>query len=61
MINKRFGRLVVTARVEGAKPGEADLRCRCNCGTEITTPAWKLQRGYLQSCGCADHKRAFSF
>jgi len=45
---ERFGRLTVTVQ---RNPGERDIQCRCDCGTEKTV---RMKRwGRTQSCGCA--------
>lgn len=52
LLDRRFGRLVVVARVENDQFGKARWRCRCDCGGETTTRANTLLKGETQSCGC---------
>lgn len=45
----RFGRLTA---IEDRAPGAARVRCRCECGTEVTPLVKNMARGRTQSCGC---------
>jgi hypothetical protein len=47
-VGERYGRLAVTQQ---RNPGEADVRVRCDCGTEKSVPFKNLGRG-TNSCGC---------
>lgn len=52
-IGKRFGRLVVIARIPSKGHGTSSrLVCKCDCGnlTEVLTP--NLVKGHTKSCGC---------
>lgn len=46
LTNQRFGALVVVGR-----EGPGWVRCRCDCGTELTATLGALRRGKT-SCGC---------
>jgi hypothetical protein len=47
-----FNRLTVV-EFAGRTPLRVSLwRCRCECGTEITTTVGDLERGRTKSCGC---------
>lgn len=53
---RRFGRLVVEARVPraataGSSP-KAFWRCRCDCGTVTEARGADLRAGQIRSCGC---------
>jgi hypothetical protein len=52
LIGKRFGRLTVIERAESIKKNVPRWRCRCDCGTEITTTGELLRSGHTRSCGC---------
>ncbi len=58
MIGQRFGKLVVTGRVESDGAGRSRWRCRCDCGGERVTLRQTLIRGDAISCGCIRRKGA---
>jgi len=48
----RFGKLTA---IQGGLPSSYGLklwRCRCDCGNETHTTAFKLKSGHTKSCGC---------
>lgn len=50
LAGQRFGRLEVLEMVyEGRNP---KVRCRCNCGGEVTALAYNVRNGNTASCGC---------
>lgn len=50
LTGQRFGRLEVLEMVyEGKNP---KVRCRCNCGGEVTALAYNVRSGNTASCGC---------
>jgi hypothetical protein len=49
-----FARLTV---LEDARSCDDDARCRCECGTEITTRAARVKLGQTKSCGCLKRDR----
>lgn len=53
MINRRFGHLVVVARLNGE-----NYECRCDCGNVVNISKNNLLRGHQKSCGCARHTRS---
>lgn len=61
LTGRRFGRLVVLARV-GHASGNLDTvwRCRCDCGNETDARASRMKGGSKASCGClrSEAKRA---
>ena len=56
-IGQTYGRLTVLARLDAyvspAGYTKTRWRCRCECGTEITTLGARLAAGGVTSCGCA--------
>lgn len=48
----RYGRLLVTKRVESNKRGEAMWLCRCDCGGKAVVVGINLRSGHARSCGC---------
>ena len=50
--NTRFGKLAVIKKVESDKRGNAQYKCRCDCGNLIQVIAVKLRSGHTKSCGC---------
>lgn len=52
-IGQRFGRLLVTARLESDKRGNSRWLCKCDCGNESTPLGQSLRSGVTISCGCA--------
>lgn len=52
-IGQRFGRLLVTARLESDKNGNSRWLCKCDCGNESTPLGQSLRSGATISCGCA--------
>ncbi|WP_144440078.1 hypothetical protein [Methylobacterium sp. AMS5] len=51
MSGERFGKLTVIERDGNIGPAAA-WKCRCDCGSELTTTGNRLRRGKVQSCGC---------
>ena len=51
MVGDRFVRLTVTS-FAGAKSGNAQWNCRCDCGKDVTVSRPNLLSGNTQSCGC---------
>lgn len=49
----RVGKLEVTRQSEARKNGYRMWECRCGCGGSILLDTRTLQRGAVQSCGCA--------
>lgn len=52
LIGKRFGRLLVVARLDQRRTRHAVWMCRCDCGAETTATSTALSRGDKRSCGC---------
>lgn len=50
LVGHRFGRLEVLEMVYGGR--NTKVRCRCDCGREITALAYNLRSGNTASCGC---------
>lgn len=48
----RFGKLLVTERVENNKAGNAMWKCLCDCGNTCTYAGARLRSGHNKSCGC---------
>lgn len=60
---KRFGRLtaldfVNMERGVGLAANFRNWHFRCDCGKTLTAPLFKVKRGALTSCGCADRDEA---
>lgn len=57
LVNKRFGRLKVRKRVRNPILDRRDAwwLCVCDCGGEVSVPAYNLKRGNTKSCGCLKH------
>lgn len=47
-----YGRLLVLERVENNKRGDAQWKCKCECGTELVVTGVALRSGHTKSCGC---------
>lgn len=49
-----FGRLTVVGPASALRPGASNARwcCLCACGSETTTPQWRLTSGLSRACGC---------
>ena len=59
LLGQRFGRLLVTERVENNKRVDRPTwRCLCDCGVEITLHGGALRSGRNKSCGCFRRDRA---
>lgn len=52
----RFGRLVVSSRVENDKDGRARWLCRCDCGEICVKTGKLLLNGHCKSCGCGEYE-----
>lgn len=52
LTGKRFGMLVVIARVDNNKWGKARFLCKCDCGNEHVVVGSDLSCGDTKSCGC---------
>ena len=48
---QRFGHLTVLREV-ALRRGRRRVECECECGTILTTDAYKLASGHTGSCGC---------
>lgn len=57
-IGERFGRLLVTARLESDKNGNAKWLCVCDCGKESAPLGQSLRSGASTSCGCIAIEKA---
>lgn len=51
MINRRFGKLVVTG-LAGRGPRGVSWQCRCDCGKVVRLNTFKLTKDGYASCGC---------
>lgn len=52
MTGQRFGRLVVTARADSDRNGNARWHCLCDCGERTVSLGFTLRNGAAKSCGC---------
>ena len=52
LVGRRFERLVVIARVESDRHGNARWLCLCDCGGKSTPSTSNLMGGSAKSCGC---------
>ena len=52
LVNKRYGRLVVTKRIGLNKWNQAIWECKCDCGVTTNAITTTLNRGKKRSCGC---------
>jgi len=53
---EKYGKLTIIAEVRKAAPGGKSyraVRCRCDCGSELTTALRSLMAGDARSCGCS--------
>ena len=48
----RFGRLTAIEPVRIGDEKRIRWKCRCDCGSEIIVPSYKLKDGHTKSCGC---------
>lgn len=56
LINKRFGRLTVTERLDN-RGGHIYWRCLCSCGKVKDISGNNLKAGITTSCGCLNRER----
>lgn len=56
LIGKRYGKLIVTERVENNRFGHICYKCKCDCGSESIVDATNLRNGNTNSCGCIKSK-----
>lgn len=49
---KRFGRWIVSNRVENSKGGQSYWLCKCDCGNKREVIGSSLKLGFSKSCGC---------
>lgn len=56
LTGQRFGRLIVIERAEN-QGKRVMWKCKCDCGSVITTRMDNLTRGGSQSCGCYNKER----
>lgn len=47
----KYARLTVLEMVWGGRGGSS-VRCRCDCGKEVTSLAYNVRNGNTRSCGC---------
>jgi hypothetical protein len=53
---EKYGKLTIIAEVRKVAPGGKSyraVRCRCDCGSELTTALRSLMSGDARSCGCS--------
>lgn len=56
LTGRRFGRLTVEQR-DGSDPrGQAQWRCRCECGARTVVRGGDLRSGNTKSCGCRQNE-----
>lgn len=53
---ERFGRLVVTKRMENNSRGQAYWQCVCDCGKVKCVRGGHLSGGLIKSCGCLNRE-----
>ena len=53
-----FGRLLALAPMVTRIGGSIVWCCKCSCGAECTTTAYKLRSGETRSCGCLRREKA---
>lgn len=53
LCGKRFGKLTVLRKTEQKRKGSFLWLCECECGNTILLERYKIERGLVQSCGCA--------
>jgi hypothetical protein len=51
LTGRRFGRLLVLGALPSTGNGRK-WRCQCDCGNETEIRAYRLNKGYVHSCGC---------
>ena len=56
LVGNRYGKLLVTERVENNRFGHVCYRCKCDCGGETIVDAANLRNGNTNSCGCIKSK-----
>lgn len=61
LTGQRFGRLTAIERVGTAKNRQSLWKCKCDCGNEVTVPAYTLKSGRTTSCGCFQKETALKF
>jgi hypothetical protein len=58
LTGQRFGRLVVVEECGISNKRNQVWKCRCDCGNEIKTEAYRLKNGTTKSCGCLQKDKA---
>lgn len=58
LLGRRFGRLVVVAKLGQASNRSFLWRCECDCGQTIEARTGNLNYGDVSSCGCLREERA---
>lgn len=51
-IGERYGSLVITEMLYRYRNGQTYVKCRCDCGKELTRQVGNLRRNNYPSCGC---------
>ena len=52
LINKKFGKLLVTKECGRNQKREMLWKCLCDCGNYVEVPTYRLISGKTKSCGC---------
>lgn len=55
LVNKRFGKLVVTKMLYGYRNKQTYCECNCDCGNSSIVYMGNLLQGFTHSCGCSEH------
>lgn len=58
LVGRRFGRLLVTARLGANDRHMVVWACRCDCGKSVNVTTRDLRRGGVVSCGCNRAEKA---
>lgn len=57
LIGQKFNKLTVIERNGSDHRGEAQWKCKCECGNEIVVLGSNLRTGHTTSCGCERRSR----
>lgn len=56
LVGQRFGRLVVSERLERSGCGATKWLCKCDCGNLVSVQYSNLKSGATKSCGCLNQE-----
>lgn len=61
ILGKKYGRLLVVARVGSNKNNKIVWKCECDCGEIIDVIGSALRTGHTLSCGCFNREKSAEY